>query len=427
MEDFKKNEEYELIRERIKTRPINRKKLFRRTAITAAMAVIFGVFACITFIVLEPVFSNMLSPKEKDVANEIKIPLDEEETLPQDLILEDKVETQTQIIIKETGNEATELESYISMYDEIYNMSRVCQKSVVTVAGVSQDVDWFNNAYESLNTASGLIVANNGIELLILTDSSIVKDSESIEVTFFNELVAEGTVKSVDKNTEMAIIAVPVSSLTATVLDPGIIAKLGNSKTTRILALPVIALGRPLGGSVVSIEKGIITSAGNVRNMVDNNYETFTTDMNGNSSSNGFIFDMSGEVVGVIYQKNSQDKSTLSAIGISDLKKTIERMSNAKERAYLGVIGTDVTSEAMSHGVPSGAYVMEIKMGSPAMKAGIQSGDVITKIDGYDITSFTVYTEAISLHTPEDEVVMTINRLSGDEYREMEVNVVLGE
>ena len=427
MEEINNKEEYELIRETIKTRPINRKKLFRRTVITAAMAVIFGVFACITFLVLEPVFSNMLSPEDRPVANEVKFPLDEEETMPEDLILEDKVESQTQIIIKETDRSTTGIEDYLGLYNEIYDLYRVCQKSIVTVAGVNNDIDWFNNSYTSQNISTGLIVANNGIELLILTDSLAIRNSESIEISFFDDTTAEGVVKATDKNTGLVIVAVPVDNLTSTVLDPGVIASLGNSKTDRLFASPVVALGRPLG-NVISIENGMVTSKGEIINMVDNNYELFTTDMNGNSNSNGFIYNLSGEVVGVIYQKSKLfSQSTLSAIGISDLKKTIERMSNAYSRPTLGLIGTDVTAEAMAHGVPSGAYVLEIEMGSAAMKSGIQSGDVITKIDGFDITTFTVYTEAIASHEPGDEIVVTLNRLSGNEYIEMEVNVVLGE
>lgn len=428
MEDTNKNEEYELIRERIKTRPINRKKLFRRTVITAAMAVIFGVLACITFLVLEPVFSEMLSDKDKPVPDEITIPLDEEEILPGDLILEDKVEPQTQIIIKETGSEITGLETYMNTYNEIYGMYRNCQKSIVTVAGVNKDVDLFNNSYRSQNISTGLIVANNGLELLILTDSSAIKNSEIIEITFFNEMVVEGTIKETDKNTGLAIVAVDVNNLTATVLDPSIMATLGNSKTNRLLASPVIAIGRPLGNTVESIEMGIVTSEHNILNMVDNNYEVFSTDMNGNTTSNGIIYNLNGEVVGIIYQKNGLfPQSTISAIGISDLKKTIERMSNGKPRATLGIRGTEITAEAIAQGVPSGAYVAEIEMGSPAMKAGIQSGDVITKIDGFDITSFTVYTESISLKNPEDEAQITIMRPSVDGYVELEISVVLGD
>jgi serine protease Do len=427
MEEINNQEEYELIRERIKTRPINRKKLIRRTVITAAMAVIFGVLACITFLVLEPVFSNMLTPEEEPVANEVKIPIDEEEILPEDMILEDEEETRTQIIYQEKERTTTVLEDYNALYDEIYNLSKNCQKSVVKVAGVSQDVDWFNVAYESKEVTTGLIIANNGIELLILTDGSVIKNSENIDVTFFNELVTGAVVKETDKNTGLAIIAVPVDQLTATLLDPDIIAKLGNSKTNRLLAAPVIAVGRPVS-NVTSIEQGMITSKSNIINLIDNNYEMFTTDMRGYDASNGVIFNMSGEVLGIIWQKNAAlDKNTLNAIGISDLKRTIERMSNGKKRAYLGIRGTDVTLDAINLGVPVGAYVLEIDMESAAMKAGIQSGDVITKIDGFEITSYTVFTEAIGLHDPGDEVTVTVKRQSGDEYKEMDITVVLGE
>ncbi len=427
MEEINNQEEYELIRERIKTRPINRKKLIRRTVITAAMAVIFGVLACITFLVLEPVFSNMLTPEEEPVASEVKIPIDEEEILPEDMILEDEEETRTQIIYQEKERTTTVLEDYNSLYDEIYNLSKNCQKSVVKVAGVSQDVDWFNVAYESKEVTTGLIIANNGIELLILTDGSVIKNSENIDVTFFNELVTSAVVKETDKNTGLAIIAVPVDQLTATLLDPDIIAKLGNSKTNRLLAAPVIAVGRPVS-NVISLEQGMITSKSNIINLIDNNYEMFTTDMRGYDASNGVIFNMSGEVLGIIWQKNtSLDKNTLNAIGISDLKRTIERMSNGKKRAYLGIRGTDVTLEAINLGVPVGAYVLEIDMESAAMKAGIQSGDVITKIDGFEITSYTVFTEAIGLHDPGDEVTVTVKRQSGEEYKEMDITVVLGE
>ena len=427
MEEINNQEEYELIRERIKTRPINRKKLIRRTVITAAMAVIFGVLACITFLVLEPVFSNMLTPEEEPVANEVKIPIDEEEILPEDMILEDEEETRTQIIYQEKERTTTVLEDYNALYDEIYNLSKNCQKSVVKVAGVSQDVDWFNVAYESKEVTTGLIIANNGIELLILTDGSVIKNSENIDVTFFNELVTGAVVKETDKNTGLAIIAVPVDQLTATLLDPDIIAKLGNSKTNRLLAAPVIAVGRPVS-NVTSIEQGMITSKSNIINLIDNNYEMFTTDMRGYDASNGVIFNMSGEVLGIIWQKNAAlDKNTLNAIGISDIKRTIERMSNGKKRAYLGIRGTDVTLDAINLGVPVGAYVLEIDMESAAMKAGIQSGDVITKIDGFEITSYTVFTEAIGLHDPGDEVTVTVKRLSGEEYKEMDITVVLGE
>ena len=65
MSDRQQNDQNDFLVERIKVRPINRKKLIRRTILTAAMAVIFGLIACVTFLVLEPVINGWLYPEEK--------------------------------------------------------------------------------------------------------------------------------------------------------------------------------------------------------------------------------------------------------------------------------------------------------------------------------------------------------------------------
>lgn len=422
-------EEYEIIRERMKARPINRKKLFRRTVITAMMAVIFGVLACITFLVLEPIFSNLLTPEDEPVAEVVKIPLDEDEMLPQDMLLEDEKEEPTEkiIYINQPDEEITELERSVSMYREMYDLSMTVKKSLVTVTGVNQDVDWFNNEYERKGITSGLIVANNGIELLILTDYLAIDNSEDIKVTFYNDITVEGTVKGNDRNTGFAVIAIPVTELPSSLLDESLLAKLGNSRTNQLLASPVIAIGHPLG-NVESVEYGMITSKHNTFNKTDNNYEILTTDMHGNEKSNGVIVNLSGEVLGVIYQRGPvTDVSTISFMGISDIKRTIERLSNGKTRAYLGIYGTDVTIDAVDKGVPSGAYVTGIDMDSPAMRAGIQSGDVVVSVDDYEITAFAVLTEAIIAHAPGEEATIKVKRMNGEEYVEVTITVQLEE
>lgn len=72
MEDNQQNQDIEFIKEKVKERPLNRKKLMRRTLLTASMAVIFGLIACFTFLVLEPVFSNLLYPEEEPQQVELK-------------------------------------------------------------------------------------------------------------------------------------------------------------------------------------------------------------------------------------------------------------------------------------------------------------------------------------------------------------------
>ena len=137
MEDFEQNQNYEMIKERMKERPINRKKLMRRTMITVSMAVIFGAFACITFLVLEPVFSNLLYPEPAPEV--VELPKEEDEILPEDmLITEEKPPQQVQSTIIQKDSDV--MEEYISTYQRLYEITTDFRYSMVTVTGVSQDI-----------------------------------------------------------------------------------------------------------------------------------------------------------------------------------------------------------------------------------------------------------------------------------------------
>lgn len=142
------------------------------------------------------------------------------------------------------------------------------------------------------------------------------------------------------------------------------------------------------------------------------------------------MINLSGNVLGIINQDYNTEatQNLISAIGISEIKGTLERMSNGQEAAYLGINGIDVTQEAnLSLGVPLGAYVTEIVMDSPAMKAGIQSGDIITSINGVAITSFAQYTQALAECKPEETVDVVIKRQGSEEYREITIPIILGK
>ena len=423
MEDFEQNQDFEYIKERMKERPVNKKRLMRRMVITASMAVIFGVLACFTFLVLEPVFSNFLYPEEEPQA--VEIPEDTDEMLPEDMMI---VEEDSTAKPEETTNKDDEvLSDYKLLYQKIYELANKTMKSMVTVTGVSQDIDWFNNSYENKGQTSGLIVANTERELLILADEKILDKAEDLHVTFSDGTTTVASVKQTDANTEQVVIAVPVNQIGKSTLNVIDVASLGNSKSTSLLATPVIALGRPYGNTK-SVAYGMITSKGTVLNLIDCNYELLTTDIYGSEEANGILLNLNGEVIGIINQKYNKDeaKNLISAVGISELKRTIERMSNGKEMAYLGINGTDVTGEAnTSLGVPLGAYVTGIVMDSPAMKAGIQSGDVITKINEQEILSFSQYAAAIAECRPEETITVTLMRQGPEEYREITLSIPL--
>ena len=86
MSDREPGNQNEFMIEKIKQRPINRKKLLRRTILTASMAVIFGLIACFTFLVLEPVINNWLYPEEEPQV--VVFPEDQREMSPEEMLAE---------------------------------------------------------------------------------------------------------------------------------------------------------------------------------------------------------------------------------------------------------------------------------------------------------------------------------------------------
>ena len=417
------------IKEKVKERPINRRKLLRRTVITASMAVIFGLIACFTFLVLEPVFTNWLYPEEEPEPVQLQEEAGNEEMLPEDMILETESEEESQPPVQTTVVERVELgiSDYQSLYGELSSLAQEVSKSLVTVIGTTSDTDWLNNPYENEGQASGMIVADNGKQLLILTEKEIVDQSERLTVTFCNDIQADAALMQANQVTGLAVISVERSGLTEDTLGSISTAELGNSGSS-LLGTPIIALGRPLG-TAGSMAYGMITSVDSELNLTDGNYQLLTTDIYGSTNGSGIIINLSGQVLGIISQENSRSDipNLITALGISNLKSQIEKMSNGQPMASLGIYGTDVPEDIHEEqGVPQGAYVTGIVMDSPAMIAGIQSGDVIVRMGTEEIDSFADYSRILSSLLPDTEVTLTVMRQGQEEYEEMTVDVLLG-
>ena len=428
----------EFMREKIKQKPVNKKKLLRRTVITAVMAVVFGLVACFTFLVLEPVISNRLYPEEepKEVAFPEETPI--EEMKPEDMLVKEEdvdaqapepvdlelVDEQIQEVLSQVDREFT-LEDYQSIYEEMRNLTEEVNRGLVTVAGVTSDVDWFNNIYENVASASGVIVANNEKALLILVSAGSLNGADSIEVTFCDQKQVEAELVQKDENTGLAILSVPLSAIGRETMDEISIAELGSSNTS-LLGMPVVALGSPLGTSG-SIGYATVTSTGTVIDRPDSAYKRITTDIYGSRNATGVLINLNGMVIGIIDNVNTDNdmSNLLTAYGITELKRTIEQMSNNKERAYLGVHGADVPKEAIEDtqiDTPAGTYIREIEIDSPAMAAGIQSGDVVTRVGHTEIKTYNEFLGIIQSSKPGDVLTVTLARQG----HEMSVDVTLG-
>ena len=214
--------------EKIKERPVNKKKLLRRTLITASMAVIFGLVACFTFLVLEPVISNWLYQDEMSPEQMLAENMQQENQSSQSSSAPSEVMEQEQIRELLSGI-ILDLDNYKQIYSALAQYVAEMNRSIVTVTGVSSGVDWFNNVNESKNQSSGVIIAQNGKQLLILTDYSPVKQADDIIVTFNKGIQAHASLKEKDETTGLAVIAVELDVLNEDFLKNDItIATLGS-------------------------------------------------------------------------------------------------------------------------------------------------------------------------------------------------------
>ncbi len=435
-----RKQDSDFITEKIKQRPVNKKKLLRRTLVTAAMAVLFSLVACLTFLILEPVISNWLYPEEEPAP--IEFPAETEEILPKDMFADDtemaeaeaemeppkEVKLDDEQIAQLLDSVELDMDDYSAMYSLMANVAENVEKSLVTVTGSVSGLDWFNDPYESKDQTSGVIVAKLEKEILILVKYEKVIAAESIMVTFYNGEQVKAGLRKKDINTGLAIISVPLEKLkkeTAETLAPADFTASSGSRA--IVGRPVIAVGSPVG-SPNSVCYGIVTSS-SLLGMTDSYYRVLGTDIYGSRYASGVLVNVKGQVLGIIDNTHNSDdmKNMISALGITELRKVIERMSNGKDQAYLGTHGMDVTLEANENlGVPFGAYITEIEMDSPAMLAGIQSGDVLTGMEGKEIYTYGDLVNMLKDKEPEEVVEVTLMRQGQDEYVQMDVSITLG-
>ena len=447
--------------EKIKVKPVNKKKLIRRTLITISMAIIFGVVACVTFLVLEPVISNWLYPEEEPQVEMVVFPEDREEMSPEEMLAEnlptespspspsptpepepeesseeEPEETPVPVVLGE--EQVQEILDQVTFglddYKELYGALGVYAESLrhymVTITALTSNIDWLDSVQESKNQCSGVIVNENGMELLILADYSAIGSAERLVLTFYDDSQAEAHIKQVNTATNLAVLSVPLEDLSETIKaeESLPIVQFGYSGGRSMAGTPVVVVGSPMG-TANSVGYGMVTASTTILSKPDRNYRLILTDVSGSQNASGVIFDLQGQMLGIITNNKtgSDMRNLITAYGITELQKTVEKMSNAVPIPYMGIRGGDVPREAnQEFGVPYGAYVEEVDMDSPAMQEGIQRGDVITALDDKPVANFNMYSNILMQMEPGQTMTVIVMRQAQDEYREMEFFIELG-
>ena len=414
------NEEFSFMNEKIKEKPVYKRKWVKIVLATMGLAVLFGVISGFVFTKMQ---AALLEKQQQQAMQEIEIPKDQPEELPdasQEEVTSEE-EVQEPIVVEA---ELT-LAEYEKLYQEMRNIAGEASKSLVIVTAVSNDVDWFNEAYENRGQATGMIIGNNGVELLILTRYELVENCDGMNVTFIDDTMAPAVLKKYDVTTSLAVISVNLSDISAETMENISQAKLGRSIALEA-GTPVMAVGRA-DGSIDSVMKGTLTSTHNKLSAVDAEYTVLVTDMTKNAGADGVLINFKGEVIGILQERHlsAAMQNVLSAYAISDIKSLMEHLSNNQDVTYLGVKGISVTLEAQKEGVPTGVYVTEVEMDSPAMLGGIQVGDVIQAINGQKVTNMSEVAAVLQRLSDKQNISLEGQRLTKDGYKKINYQTAL--
>ena len=149
---------------------------------------------------------------------------------------------------------------------------------MVMVTAVTSNIDWFSTVQESSNQTSGVIVDNNGKELLVLTNASPLRSAESLSLTFYNGQQANAQIKQQDSYTNLAVLSVALTDLPEELREKEeIYPEIDFTVSEKQPGTPVIALGSPMGTGN-SIGYGMITSTSIPYSVPDRNYRILQTD-----------------------------------------------------------------------------------------------------------------------------------------------------
>lgn len=418
----KKNDNYDLYTEHIVKEPWkNSKRILKKGASLFAMAVFFGLVAGLVMIIVYKTGKNYLDDN-KAAMNETTSSTDgseSKETDPEDTTVP-PIEEITTEIPSTVPIDNEKLNDYMGYYKALKSVADKAGLSVVTVTAARQGVDFFNSTYQNIADEYGIVISSDSTGYYILTEYSLVKNSENIQVTYYDKTVDTAEFVAGDTTTDMAVIK--TGSLNTAVVP----VQFGNSDA--VLKGDLLVATGKLYGFNGTIGYGIATGVNNSVNDTDSIYRLINTDISGTATSNGVILNLHGEVVGIITMAyNSDNTNFITAYAINDVRNLMQNLVNKKSMPYLGIKGQTVTDEiAATNKIPKGIYISAVETNSPAYKSGIQSGDVITRINGTEINNMESFMMQLEKNNPGDNVNVTIKRRGREDYKEIEFNLVLG-
>ena len=315
----------------------------------------------------------------------------------------------------ESSNVTTNLINLSEYSETAVGVASSVLPSVVGIT-VNYSINSVFGQSEASATGSGIILTNDGYIVtnnhVISSESSSsyyqITEATSIVVKLYNDSTEyKATVIGTDSYTDLAIIKIEADNLVA--------ATLGDSTNLKVGEF-VMAIGNPLGldttvtsGIVSALDREVEDEDGNI-------YTTVQTDAAINSgNSGGALVNSQGQVVGINSMKLSGNdiEGIGFAIPISSATNIINQLidNGSVIRPYIGIAGSDISETISSrYNVPQGVYVEEVQENSPAAKAGLQKGDIITTINDTQIKTISELNKIKFTYNVGDKVKLKVIR-----------------
>ena len=303
--------------------------------------------------------------------------------------------------------------------NELADIVEGIQNTVVEIYTETVQYSLFYGDYVTSGAGSGVIISSDGY---IVTNNHVIENAKNINVVLHNGEKHEAVLVGTDQKSDVAVIKIEASGLQE--------AKMGTSSTLRV-GDACIAIGNPLGTLGGSVTTGIISALSRDITIDGQKMNLMQTDTAINpGNSGGGLFNLAGELIGVVNAKSTGDN--VEGIGFAipiDVARNI--VNEIREKGYvtrpvLGIRGVSIENDRYKRYYEVNNYGVLVRevSGKNAKAAGLQEGDLIIAMDDRTITSFEDLTDFLNNKKVGDRVTVTVER-KGSEHKiafELEAN-----
>ncbi len=305
---------------------------------------------------------------------------------------------------------------------EKHTAAEIYAANVNATVGITTSIDYNYYGYKTSAAASGsgFILTEDGY---IVTNYHVVEGATDIKVTTYDGNAYQAQLIGYDSKNDLAVLKVEAKGLTPVILGESEHLNVGDE---------VIAIGNPLGELTFSLTAGCVSALNRTITINNTPMNLIQTDCAINAgNSGGPLFNLYGEVIGITNAKYSNNSNASEAsienigfaIPIDGVRDIINNIieTGLVTKPFVGVYCQMVPQNMKRYGLPDGISIEEVIPDGPAEKAGVQADDIITEINGKEVTDTKDLSDAIDQAGAGGKLTFKIYR-QGEEL-EIEVTV----